>query len=147
MRSQAPCLFRDLTMGVDSDDENLDGGIGRKDFAACIKAADVGHADIQQDQVRLAFSRFLDHVVAVHGLAADFQVRTAGEQAAQAAADPLMVIGDENSEGSHWFTKPGSWTALPVAALAGRVTFRILARPACVRKRGLRLEAPFSLYA
>src|SRR5919201_363811 len=89
-------------MRVDGDNQNLDCWIDGKNFAACIKTADVGHADIQQDQVGLALARFLNDIVAVDGFAADFQIRTVRDQVAQAAADPLVVIGKKNSKGSHF---------------------------------------------
>jgi hypothetical protein len=93
VRAQTPCFLGNLAMGVDGDNQNLDGRVICKDFAAGIKTADVRHADIQQDQVGLALARFLNDIVAVDGFAADFQIRTVRDQAAQAAADPLVVIG------------------------------------------------------
>lgn len=102
MRAQAPCFFRNLAMRVDSNDENLDGWIGCENFAAGIKTTDVWHADVQQDQVGLALSRFLDYIVAVDSLAADLQIRAARDQGTQATADPLVVIGYQNSKESHY---------------------------------------------
>jgi hypothetical protein len=78
-----------------------DDGLGERRLRAQkpghFQAVGAGHADVQQNQIRLQFSNLRKYLVSIRNFAADFHGWLVGQKASYGAADKRMVVGDENA--------------------------------------------------
>ena len=63
------------------------------DLFECVQAVGVGHADVQQHDVRLVLGRHLYRFVATGRLGHNFNLR-AGEHARQTGTNDLVIVGN-----------------------------------------------------
>jgi hypothetical protein len=91
----------EVGFGVGGQDDDFDVGVGCVDGAGQIDAAEAGHLDIGDDDVGLELFGGLAGGVAGVGLADDFEVGLLLEEEAEAVADDLMVVNQEDS-GAHF---------------------------------------------
>jgi hypothetical protein len=87
-------LHRMLGVGGAEDHDGL--GLGQKLHG--LHARELGHVDVEQDHVDAAPTHAFEHLVAGGALAADLDVGKSTQQAQQAPASHLFVVGDQDAQ-------------------------------------------------
>ncbi len=80
------------------EDQNPRAVVVRENAPGRLKAVELGHADVHQDDARMETRGLVDGFEPVARLGHDFDVLLAGEQHAKAGADHRLVVGDEHTD-------------------------------------------------
>lgn len=87
---------------VGGEDDDAGGGGVSADLASGIEPIEVGHGDIEGDDVGLEFGGLLDTLATVASLSYDIDVFVAAENIDEGIAHHLMVVDDENGGWFHF---------------------------------------------
>jgi hypothetical protein len=88
-------------VGMHAEHDDGDFGIGLRDLESSFDAVEVGHADVHDDY--FGFQRFCEHdgFSSVVGFADDHKIELLLDKQAEAAADELVIIGEQYADFSH----------------------------------------------
>ena len=71
------------------------------DLSSCFKAAQAGHADVHEHDIRPCFRSLVDRISTVGGLTNHFHIRLCGDESANTLAEQGMVVGQQKSNFCH----------------------------------------------
>src|SRR5215467_11178853 len=95
--------------------------IGFQDLPRRLKAIQVRHSDVEDDDIRLQLLRLLDCLAPFASFSANLPLRLCLQQGNQPLAHDLVIISHQNPEDSHLSPPPGPFWESLLGALSYRV--------------------------
>jgi len=83
-----------------ADDENLNRGKFHLDRLGYLQAIHSRHGDVEEHNMGVVFSDFADGIGPIHRFGNNFDIRLGPQNLGDAAANALVVIDDEHTQGT-----------------------------------------------